>query len=51
MKRGDIDVSKLSLTSIGVAALTFQLEKLVKRVVLKGDKTPEPLKGDFPRKR
>jgi predicted dehydrogenase len=40
LKRGDIDPSKLSLASIGVAALTFQLEKLVKRVVLKGDKTP-----------
>jgi len=40
LKNGDIDVSKLSLASIGVAALTFQLEKLVKRVVLKGDKTP-----------
>jgi len=40
LKKGEIDVSKLSLASIGVAALTFQLEKLVKRVVLKGDKTP-----------
>lgn len=40
LKRGEIDPSKLSLTSLGVAALTFQLEKLIKRVVLKGDKTP-----------
>ncbi len=40
LKNGEIDPSKLSLTSIGIAALTFQLEKLVKRVVLKGDKTP-----------
>jgi predicted dehydrogenase len=40
LKRGEIDPSKLSLASIGVAALTFQLEKLIKRVVLKGDKTP-----------
>src|SRR5205814_1247193 len=40
LKRGEIDPGKLSLASIGVAALTFQLEKLVKRVVLKGDKTP-----------
>lgn len=40
LKNGDIDPSKLSLVSIGMAALTFQLEKLVKRVVLKGDKTP-----------
>ncbi|MCY3022700.1 MAG: Gfo/Idh/MocA family oxidoreductase [Planctomycetota bacterium] len=40
LKNGEIDPSKLSLASLGVAALTFQLEKLVKRVVLKGDKTP-----------
>lgn len=40
LKSGEIDPSKLSLASIGMAALTFQLEKLVKRVVLKGDKTP-----------
>jgi predicted dehydrogenase len=40
LKSGAIDPSKLNLASIGVAALTFQLEKLVKRVVLKGDKTP-----------
>ena len=40
LKRGEVDPSKLSLASIGVAALTFQLEKLIKRVVLKGDKTP-----------
>lgn len=40
LKSGEIDPAKLSLASIGVAALTFQLEKLVKRVVLKGDKTP-----------
>ena len=40
LKSGEIDPSKLSLSSIGMAALTFQLEKLVKRVVLKGDKTP-----------
>jgi predicted dehydrogenase len=40
LKSGAIDPSKLSLASIGVAALTFQLDKLIKRVVLKGDKTP-----------
>ncbi|MFH0937785.1 MAG: Gfo/Idh/MocA family oxidoreductase [Planctomycetota bacterium] len=40
LKRGEIDPSKLSLASLGVAALTFQLEKLIKRVTLKGDKTP-----------
>ena len=40
LKSGAIDPSKLSLASIGIAALTFQLEKLIKRVVLKGDKTP-----------
>jgi predicted dehydrogenase len=40
LKSGVIDPSKLSLASIGVAALTFQLDKLIKRVVLKGDKTP-----------
>lgn len=40
LKSGEIDPARLSLASIGVAALTFQLEKLVKRVVLKGDKTP-----------
>jgi len=40
LKSGEINPAKLSLASIGMAALTFQLEKLVKRVVLKGDKTP-----------
>jgi len=40
LKNGEIDPSKLSLASIGMAALTFQLDKLIKRVVLKGDKTP-----------
>jgi predicted dehydrogenase len=40
LKRGELDPGKLSLASLGLAALTFQLEKLVKRVVLKGDKTP-----------
>src|SRR4029079_6499432 len=40
LKNGEIDISKLSLKSIMVDALTFQLDKLVKRVVLKGDKTP-----------
>ena len=40
LKRGEIDPAKLSLASLGVAALTFQLDKLVKRVTLKGDKTP-----------
>jgi predicted dehydrogenase len=40
LKNGSIDPSKLSLASLGMAALTFQLDKLVKRVVLKGDKTP-----------
>jgi predicted dehydrogenase len=40
LKSGAIDPSKLNLASIGIAALTFQLEKLVKRVPLKGDKTP-----------
>jgi len=40
LKRGDIDPSTISLASLGAAALTFQLDKLVKRVVLKGDKRP-----------
>jgi len=40
LKRGDIDPSKLNLASIGVAALTFQLDKLIRRIELKGDKTP-----------
>ncbi|HLX65049.1 MAG TPA: Gfo/Idh/MocA family oxidoreductase [Planctomycetota bacterium] len=40
LKSGAIDPGKLSLASIGMAALTFQLEKLIHRVVLKGDKTP-----------
>ena len=40
LKSGEIEPSKLNLASIGIAALTFQLEKLVKRVPLKGDKTP-----------
>ncbi|HEY3322265.1 MAG TPA: Gfo/Idh/MocA family oxidoreductase [Planctomycetota bacterium] len=40
LKSGEIDPSNISLASLGIAALTFQLEKLVKRVVLKGDKTP-----------
>jgi predicted dehydrogenase len=40
LKRGEIDPSRISLASLGAAALTFQLDKLVKRVVLKGDKTP-----------
>jgi predicted dehydrogenase len=40
LKSGEIDPSKITLASLGAAALTFQLEKLVKRVVLKGDKTP-----------
>lgn len=40
LKSGAIDPSTLSLASIGMAALTFQLDKLVKRVVLKGDKMP-----------
>lgn len=40
LKSGAIDPSKLSLGALGVAALTFQLDKLVKRVTLKGDKTP-----------
>jgi predicted dehydrogenase len=40
LKSGEIDPSKLSLASLGMAALTFQLDKLVKRVPLKGDKTP-----------
>lgn len=39
LKRGEIDPSTLNVASLAVAALTFQLEKLVKRVVLKGDKT------------
>ncbi|MBI3832035.1 MAG: Gfo/Idh/MocA family oxidoreductase [Planctomycetes bacterium] len=46
LKRGEIDPSKLSLASLGVAALTFQLEKLIKRVSLKGDKTP-PLDAEL----
>lgn len=40
LKSGAIDPSKLNLASLGVAALTFQMDKLIKRVVLKGDKTP-----------
>jgi predicted dehydrogenase len=40
LRKGEIDPSNLSLSSLGTAALAFQLEKLVKRVTLKGDKTP-----------
>jgi predicted dehydrogenase len=40
LKNGEIDPSKLNLAALGVAALTFQMDKLIKRVVLKGDKTP-----------
>jgi len=40
LKAGKIDPSKLNLASLGMAALTFQMDKLIKRVVLKGDKTP-----------
>ncbi|MGD0093787.1 MAG: hypothetical protein ABSE73_28090, partial [Planctomycetota bacterium] len=40
LKRGEIDPATISLASLGAAALTFQLDKLVKRVVLKGDRTP-----------
>jgi predicted dehydrogenase len=40
LKSGEIDPAKLNPAALGLAALTFQLEKLVKRVVLKGDKTP-----------
>lgn len=40
LKRGEIDPSKLNLASLGVAALTFQMDKLIRRVALKGDKTP-----------
>lgn len=40
LKKGEIDPSKLNLASLGMAALTFQMDKLIKRVVLKGDKTP-----------
>jgi predicted dehydrogenase len=40
LKKGEIDPSKLSLATLGVAALTFQMDKLIKRVVLRGDKTP-----------
>lgn len=40
LKRGEIDPGKLSLAELGKAALTFQLEKLIRRVVLKGDKVP-----------
>jgi len=46
LKQGAIDPSQLSLASLGVAALTFQLEKLIKRVALKGDKTP-PLDAEL----
>ncbi|GMV81186.1 MAG: oxidoreductase [Planctomycetota bacterium] len=40
LKRGEIDPSKLSPSILGTAALVFQLEKLVRRETLKGDKTP-----------
>lgn len=40
LKRGEIDPGKLSLAELGKAALTFQLEKLIRRVALKGDKVP-----------
>jgi predicted dehydrogenase len=40
LKTGKIDPAKLDLASLGMAALTFQMDKLIKRVVLKGDKTP-----------
>lgn len=40
LKRGEIDPGKLSLAELGKAALTFQLEKLIRRVSLKGDKVP-----------
>jgi predicted dehydrogenase len=46
LKSGEIDPSKITLASLGLAALTFQLEKLVKRVVLKGDKIP-PLEAEL----
>lgn len=46
LKSGAIDPSKISLASLGAAALTFQLEKLIRRVVLKGDKTP-PLDAEL----
>jgi predicted dehydrogenase len=46
LKTGEIDPGSITLASLGVAALTFQLEKLVKRVVLKGDKTP-PLEAEL----
>ncbi|MCZ7646348.1 MAG: Gfo/Idh/MocA family oxidoreductase [Planctomycetota bacterium] len=39
LKKGEIDPSKFSASILGTAALAFQLEKLVKRVALKGDKT------------
>ncbi|MCK6473739.1 MAG: Gfo/Idh/MocA family oxidoreductase [Planctomycetes bacterium] len=40
LKRGEIEPGKLSLAELGKAALTFQLEKLIRRVALKGDKVP-----------
>jgi predicted dehydrogenase len=40
LKKGEIDPSKLPLASLGAAALAFQINKLIKRTVLKGDATP-----------
>lgn len=40
LRKGEIDPSKLNLAALGVAALTFQMDKLIRRVVLKGDKRP-----------
>ncbi len=40
LKDGKIDPSKLKLAALGKAAILFQLDKLIKRLPLKGDKTP-----------
>ena len=46
LKQGALDPSKLSLAALGVAALTFQMDKLIRRVVLHGDQTP-PLDAEL----
>lgn len=46
LKKGTLDPARLSLASLGVPALVFQLRKLIHRVELKGDKTP-PLEAEL----
>lgn len=40
LKRGEIDPASLTPDALGGAALVFQLKKLIRRTVLKADKTP-----------